>query len=191
MISQALQVTLAVVDVLERLGIAYHLGGSFASSIHGVPRQTRDADLVADVRVQHVEGLVRLLGDAFYVDGAMIAEAISRRSSFNLVHFESGFKVDVFVLGQDPFDLEEFRRRQPTRLVQEPPRDVFVKSPEDTILRKLAWYRLGGQVSERQWLDVVGILKLQAGGLDRAYLDRWARALGVLDLLEGALRQAL
>lgn len=190
MISEVLRVTLVVIDAFEEIGVRYHLGGSFASSIHGVPRQTRDVDLVADLRTEHVDALVRRLADAFYIDGGMIAEAISRHSSFNLVHFESGFKVDVFVLGEGPFDLAEFERSAPTRLVQDPPRDVFVKSPEDIVLRKLAWYRLGGHVSERQWLDVLGILKLQAEGLDRDYLSRWAAWLGVADLLEQAMRQA-
>jgi len=133
-ISEALRVTLAVIDAFVEIGVRYHLGGSFASSIHGVPRQTRDVDLVADLRTEHVDALVRLLADAFYIDGGMIAEAISRHSSFNLVHFESGFKVDVFVLGEGPFDQAEFERSAPTRLVQEPPRDVFVKS-----WRPLAW----------------------------------------------------
>ncbi len=128
MISEALRVTLAVIDAFVEIGVRYHLGGSFASSIHGVPRQTRDVDLVADLRTEHVDGLVSLLADAFYTDGGMIAEAISRHSSFNLVHFESGFKVDVFVLGEGPFDQAEFERSAPTRLVQEPPRDVFVKT---------------------------------------------------------------
>lgn len=190
MISEALKVTLAVIDALEEIGVRYHLGGAFASSIHGVPRQTRGVDLVADLRAKHVTALVGRLADTFYVDGGMIREAISRHSSFNLVHFESGFKVDIFVLGEGPFDLEEFGRSKPARLVQEPPRDVFVKSPEDTVLRKLTWYRLGGQVSERQWLDVLGILKLQAEGLDKEYLSRWAADLGVADLLEQATRQA-
>jgi hypothetical protein len=109
------------------------------------------------------------------------------RSSFNLVHLASGVKVDLFVKGRSNFDASEFDRRVVVRLGDDAPRDVFVKSAEDTILRKLLWFRLGGEVSDRQWEDVRGIVDVQATRLDVEYLTHWAKHLGIRDLLEKAL----
>lgn len=184
---EALQVAFRVLEILERFGIAYHLGGSYASAIHGVPRQTHDVDLVVDLGPEHVPEIARALEDEFYVDEQAVARAVSERTSVNLVHFATGVKVDLFVKGSTAFDASEFRRRVVVRLGDEPPQDVFVKSAEDTVLRKLLWFRLGGEVSDRQWQDVHGIVAVQGERLDVDYLTRWADPLGVRDLLDRVL----
>jgi hypothetical protein len=188
--SPSLGATLTVVDALEALGVRYHLGGSLASTIHGVPRQTLDADIVADLRIAQVEELAEILAPGFYVDTEMIHEAIRRRASFNLIHLASGFKIDVFLPGEGPFDRSEIERASQQRVLEEPPREIWVKSPEDTILRKLQWYDAGGQVSDRQWTDVLGILRVQGRELDKAYLHHWAKELGLRELLDRALNES-
>lgn len=184
---ESLEVALRVIEVLEELGIRYHVGGSFASAVHGVPRQTQDIDLVVAIAPADAAALASALAGAFYVDEEEIRDAALRKGSCNLVHLVSAIKVDFFVRGDDPFDLEEFSRSRPEVVRGEPDRRIFVKTPEDTLLRKLHWYRLGGEASDRQWNDALGIARVQEGRLDRDYLSRWAQHLGVGDLLERCL----
>lgn len=180
-----------IVDVFERLEIGHHIGGSVASSVHGVPRATLDVDLVADLKLQHVEPLVAALRPGYYLDEDTIRDAISKRSSFNVIHLDTMLKVDVFVLKGRPFDGQAFiRSRRDTLDDVEGSRLFFVASAEDVILNKLEWYRIGHQVSERQWNDVLGVLKVQARALDFIYLRHWAQELGIDDLLVRAIEEA-
>ena len=190
MVPEPIQATLLVVEALEALGVPYLIGGSLASAVHGVVRTTMDADLVADLRPEHAEPLAQALGDAFYVDAASIRDAIRHRSSFNVIHLESMFKVDIFIPKQRPFDRTQLQRRTKQVIATEPEREAYVATAEDTILAKLEWYRRGGEVSDRQWQDVLGVLKVQGNRLDLAYLRQWAASLGVSDLLEKALTEA-
>jgi D-ribose pyranose/furanose isomerase RbsD len=181
---EGLRVAFIVLEILDRLGISYHLGGSYASAIHGVPRQTHDVDLVVDLGKDRVGGLIQALAGDFYVDEEAMANAVRERASCNLVHLATGIKVDLFIKGTADFDAAEFDRKVLVRLGDETPHEVFVKSAEDTLLRKLLWYRLGGEVSDRQWGDVRGILSVQAERLDLAYLRQWADRLAIRDLLD-------
>ena len=190
MLTEQIAVTLAVVDTLDALGVLYAIGGSFASALHGVMRATMDADLVADLRLEHVEPLAQALDDAFYADAEMMRDAIRRHGSFNLIHLDTVFKVDVFVAKPRPFDRSQLARRQLHLLSEDPERHAYITSAEDIILSKLEWYRMGGEVSERQWRDVLGVLKVQGDRLDRDYVRRMAVELGVTDLLERALEEA-
>ncbi len=184
---EALQVLFRITEVFENLHINYHIGGSYASSIHGIPRQTQDIDIVADMSLELVEDLASEIQDEFYVDRDMIKQAINERISFNLVHLSSGIKIDIFICGDQEFDKEEFSRHQRQALDMMSEHFVYVKTAEDILLRKLQWYRLGGEVSDRQWNDILGIIRTQSTLLDRQYLVRWAKTLGVNDLLEQAL----
>ncbi len=188
-LSEPLAVTFTVIDVLDALGIPYLLGGSFASSAQGAARATLDADLVADLRPEHVAPFVAALRDAFYLDPDTVRSAVLNRGSFNLIHLQTMFKVDVFVPKGRPFDQAQFERRRATQLSVDPPRTAYLSSPEDTVLAKLVWYRLGDEVSDRQWRDILSVLRVQAGRLDLPYLRRWAEALAVSDLLARALEQ--
>ena len=178
-----------VVEAFEELGVAYHIGGSVASSAYGILRATFDADLVADLRLEHVLPLVKQLEDEYYIDADAVREAIRRRGSFNAIHLDTILKFTVFIPKTRPFDQEELRRiRQ--EVLAEGTRPFYMASPEDTILNKLEWYRMGGEVSTSQWNDILGVLKVQGTALDMAYMQRWAKALQVTDLLERALVEA-
>ena len=182
--------TLQVIRALDALGVPYLIGGSLASAVHGVVRTTQDSDLVARLRLEHAAPLAQALADRFYVDAEAIRDAVRRRSSFNVIHLETMFKVDVFVSRERPFDHAQFARRAAQTIATEPERTAYVASAEDTVLTKLEWYRLGGEQSERQWRDVLGVLAVQSAHLDVDYMRQWALPLGVTDLLARALREA-
>jgi len=184
---EGLRVAFLVLEVLDRLGVPYHIGGSYASAIHGIPRQTHDVDLVVDLRKDRIRDLVQALAGKFYVDDEAVSKAVREHGSCNLVHLATGIKIDLFVKGDSPFDLAEFERRVAVRVGDETPHEVFVKSAEDTLLRKLLWYRLGDEASDRQWEDVRGILRVQAERLDLDYVRDWADRLGISDLLDRLL----
>jgi hypothetical protein len=185
-----LAVVAEVAAVLDKLGAPYAIGGSLASSLHGVPRATLDADLVTALRREHSDPFEAALRDHFYVDALSIREAIDIRSSFNLIHLATMLKVDVFVPGADPWIIEELARARPQQ-VDFAAGSVSLKfaTPEDTLLYKLVWFRMGGEQSERQWSDVLGIVRIQGPALDRSYVTRWAKHLTVEDLVERVLDQ--
>ena len=178
-----------VAELLERLGIPYHVGGSVASSAHGMYRASADIDFVIDPTTIQLEALARALEPGFYVSRSAMAEALSSRSTFNAIHDETSFKIDFFIKGTAPFDAEELRRSIRQEVGGERGHAVLLKSPEDTVLRKLEWFRRGGEVSERQWQDVLSILAAARGQLDETYLERWALELGIADLLDRARRE--
>ncbi len=180
-----------VTDALEALGIAYQITGSVASSAYGIARATLDIDIVADLREQHVSDLIMRLQKHYYVDEERVQDAVRRRSSFNAIHLSTMLKVDVFILKGRSYDQVAFgRSRKDTIVESENARRFALASPEDLILNKLEWYRQGGEVSERQWSDVVGIFKVQRQELDADYLRRWAADLGLAELLQRAAREA-
>jgi hypothetical protein len=179
-----------VIAILDQLGVPYLVGGSVASGVHGEARGTRDVDIVADLRLEHVTSFLEALGDDFYADENAIRAAIGGRSSFNLIHIPAMLKVDIFILKQTPYSQMQISRRIPQVLTIAGDTQAHVATAEDTVLSKLDWYRLGGEISDRQWNDILGVLKTQRERLDRAYLLKWAREIGVADLLERALSDA-
>ncbi len=188
MLAEQIAVVMQVIDALDGLGIRYAIGGSFASAVYGVMRATMDADLVVDLALPDVEPLAGALIGDFYADAESMREAVQQRSSFNLIHLGTMFKVDVFVAKTRAFDRSQLARRRLVLLSEEPQRQAYVASAEDTILAKLEWYRMGGEVSERQWRDVLGVLLVQGERLDLGYLEKMATHIGVLDLLKQALQ---
>ena len=180
-----------VVGAFELLSVPYHVGGSVASSAVGTARTTLDVDLVADLRAGQVSPFVAELKDQYYASEAAILDAVSRRSCFNVIHLPTMFKVDVFVLKERSYDRTAFARRRPGRLsIGEHSAEFVLASPEDVVLNKLEWFRLGNEVSERQWLDVLGVLRVQKGRLDEEYLAEWANELNLKELLRRAEREA-
>jgi hypothetical protein len=183
-------VALRVADVLDALGVDYLVGGSVASSLTGVSRTTLDVDLVVRLNEDRIDALVGLLAGEFHADPESLRRAVRTQSSSNLIHFETGMKVDLFVARDDVVDREQLRRRRRLLVATNPDRFLFVSAPEDTIVQKLRGYRMGNGVSDRQWSDILGVLRINRGRLDEVYLDRAANQLGVSDLLERALEQA-
>ncbi len=178
----------AVIKAFEELGVLYYVGGSVASSAYGIARATIDVDLVSNLKTHHVNLLVEKLKSVFFIDGNMIHNAIRTTSSFNIIHLDSMMKVDVFILIDKPYPQKAFERKRIDTLDDEADSiKMYLCSAEDIILNKLEWYKTGGNISERQWLDVLGVIKVQGDSLDLDYLKHWARELDVLDLLEKAL----
>ncbi|HYT76868.1 MAG TPA: hypothetical protein VEL79_19085 [Vicinamibacterales bacterium] len=182
-----LAIVALVVRALDSCGLRYVIGGSLASSVSGEPRATLDADLMIDLDEASIACVVRGLGSDFYADAEAFRRAVRQRSSVNVVHLASATKIDLFVMGATSIEAQQMDRRQLIS-IGSPPVDLYVYTAEDILLQKLRWFRLGGEVSERQWRDVVGIVAVQGERLDREYLRSCAAAIGVLDLLERVVR---
>jgi hypothetical protein len=188
--NEPVEVTLRVTGVFEKLGVPYLISGSLASTLYGMVRTTQDSDIVAEMRLEHLKPFVATLQDEFYVDDEMIAESIQHNSSFNIIHRETMFKVDIFIPRPRPFLQSQLARAQKQTFTFETEVSARFASPEDTILSKLEWYRMGGEVSDRQWRDILGVLKTKSDELDIDYLKKWAGELKVSDLLERVLKEA-
>lgn len=180
----AITIALQVTSALDALGVVHTIGGSIASSMAGEPRSTIDVDIVADLKAEQVAGLVAALQHDFYLDETALRRAVADLSSANLIHHETSIKIDLFIAGGTPLDRQQLARRL---RVDVGGRTLHVHPPEDILLQKLRWYRKGGEVSDRQWRDVVGIVRVQGTRLDRTYLYSQAPVLGVADLLDRAL----
>ena len=186
MLTDQIAATILVADALEALGVLYAITGSLASALHGVMRASMDADL----RLEQAGPFARALGEAFYADPEMMRDAIRQHSSFNLIHLDTMFKLDVFVARPREFDRAQLARRQLHLLSEDPEQHAYFASAEDIVLSKLERYRLGGEVSDRQWRDVLGVLKVQGDRLDQDYIHRMSSIMGVADLLSPAFEEA-
>jgi hypothetical protein len=188
--TDALTVIAILTEILDRQGIEYLIGGSFASSSYGIERATNDIDFVLDLHQEQVSAFVAALGEDFYTDEEMLQDAISLESSYSALHLPTMVKADLFIKKRDAWTEESWKRRQRVLVSQEPPLEVTIASPEEMVLQKLRWYRMGGEVSDNQWKDVQGMLKVQGDTLDFAYLNHWAQELQLTDLLHRALNDA-
>jgi hypothetical protein len=178
------EVVSRLVRRLDAIGIPYMVAGSIASSHHGVPRATNDADIVVDPTPEALEALLAaLLAEGYYLDPRVAREALRARRLFNVIDPETAFKVDLIVRKERAFSREEFARREKRDLGG---LALSMATPEDTILAKLEWARKGGG-SERQMGDALGVLQVGGDRIDRAYVERWASALGVEDLWRALL----
>jgi hypothetical protein len=179
-----------VIRILNNLAIPYALGGSMASSLHGIERYTRDGDLTVEPFPGREDDFAAAFGPDWYVSVSAARDANQRRAYFNVINTATGFKVDLFVRKDQPFEREAMARRVSFTPPEQPDQPIFVHSAEDVILFKLRWYRLGGEVIDQQWTDVLNVMKVQIAKLDRIYLDHWASDLGVSDLLARARQEA-
>lgn len=189
-IDNILKVTVEVLETLERLNIPCAVVGSLASSLHGIPRSTQDVDIVALIKLEHLNSLVESFSNDFYVEREMLEKAIKNRSSFNLIHFETMLKIDIFVLKPELIFQNQITRRQSVVISEEPLKRLMVSSPEDTILHKLRWFKIGGEISERQWNDILGVFKVKSKVLDLEYLKNHAKLMELSHLLEKALKES-
>jgi hypothetical protein len=173
-----------IINAFDELRIPYYIGGSIASSAYGTARSTLDVDLVINLLPAHIKPLTEKLKNEYYVDVEMIEDAIKTKSSFNLLHLQTMLKIDVFILKDHAYSYKEFERKVKDKLEDdEKAINIYLCSAEDIILNKLEWYKLGGEISERQWSDILGVIKVQSENLDKEYLINWAKQLEVFDLL--------
>ncbi|WP_055074336.1 hypothetical protein [Pseudanabaena sp. 'Roaring Creek'] len=186
MLTDPISLALDIAEIFNSLDIPYLVGGSVASTLMGEPRATEDVDVVIDLTMEKVILLLQSIQPRFYVSEDAVKDAVRFKRSFNLIDNESLGKVDVFVLKERPFPQIEFQRRQSYLVRQNPDRMLVLPTPEDIILQKLVWYRMTKNESQRQWRDVLGVLKLQGDRLDFDYLQTWADELSLSDLLETA-----
>ncbi len=179
-----IDVALRVARALESVGARYFVGGSLASSLDGQPRATNDIDFVIDIPVGKLGDFAAALGPDFEIDGEMLRDAVLHGRSANIFYLPQVLKIDLFGHAHGPYDESEFSRRRAVTV-----RDgvqLVVKAPEDSVLRKLLWYREGGEISDRQWHDILGVLRAQGDGLDMGYVRSWAARLSVGGLLDRA-----
>jgi hypothetical protein len=175
-----------VTKAFDQLSIQYYIGGSVASSIYGMARATMDVDIVADIREFHIARLKQLLEEEYYIDEDMIKGAINSSSSFNLIHFETAFKIDIFIYKDEPYQRNAIERKVKDKFDEELDFEYYFSAPEDIIIAKLQWFLQGNKVSERQWLDIIGVIKVQAQNLEISYLKSWSKKLGLYELLHKA-----
>jgi hypothetical protein len=189
---EPIRAAVIVARALDDFGIPYVVGGSLASSLHGEPRLTNDVDFVVRLESRHVGPLVQRLEPDFYVSEDAVRRTIadSGPASFNVIHMSMAVKVDLFPAA-DALDDQRLSRRRTVDINQGgDPVLLNIDTADDIVLRKLDWYRKGGETSERQWRDVIGVLRAQGSGIDVAYLRKWSGILGISDLLERALEES-
>jgi hypothetical protein len=184
-----IDVALEVAAAIESVGGEYFVGGSVASSLQGGPRATNDIDIVLMLPLGRLADFAMALGPRFDVDLDMLRDAILHDGSCNIFFLPVVMKVDLFAVGPHPYDEVEFSRRRRV-VVRATGEMLFVKTPEDTVLRKLLWFREGGSVSEKQWRDVVEVLRVSGDVIDRTYQESWAMRLALSTLLEKAQEEA-
>jgi hypothetical protein len=174
-------------DVLERLGLAYLITGSTATIAYGEPRFTNDIDVVVELPEDRVAELCAAFpGPEYYVSPPAATLAVRARHQFNILHPGSGLKIDVIVASLSEFDRCRLQRGR--RLAVLPDRAVMFASPEDVIVKKMAYYQEGG--SEKHLRDIAGVIKIQGDALDRNYIGQWSEKLGLSELWASILAQA-
>jgi len=185
-----LDILLFIARVFDEMDVRYVVVGSFASSVRGMARATNDVDIVADLAPEQATDLITRVKEEFYVSETGARRAICEHGSFNLIHFESSFKVDIFIPPPDGFGRQQLAHRQAEQVDLQGEMQIYVATAEDTILAKFLWFRQGGEVSTQQWADILGVVKVRKDVLNEGYLREHAQKLGLLALLERALAEA-
>jgi hypothetical protein len=175
-----------IIGALDGAGIPYMLTGSFASSYHGFPRATQDIDIVISPAVDQIRKLMKLLPETeYYVDKDAAMEALKQQGQFNVIDFESGWKVDLIIRKSRQFSRVEFDRRD---IVEFYGIKLAIATAEDVLIAKLEWAKISE--SRRQIEDAAGILKIRAGELDLEYIQEWVHDLDLKLQWEAACRAA-
>lgn len=192
MIEDPIYLARKVAVLLESLNIPYYIGGSVASSLQGEVRFTEDLDLVVSIQPNQTQSILNAFSKDFYISEIAVDDAMrGRTSSFNIIDLETTEKADIFVMRNDAFAYSKMERRQLYIPVNRPASEaIYLCSPEDTVLQKLVWYRMTKNESQRQWRDVLGVLKIQGDRLDFDYLQKWSEELSLSDLLETAYTES-
>jgi len=180
----------AFVGILDELKITYAIGGSVASSVYGQIRFTQDADISVAAFGGQIAEFCQAVESAFYVSQQAVQQAHHNASSFNVIYLDTAFKIDIFIVSDDPFKRQILLRREKVALEDSSDKMYDLVSPEDIILLKLQWYTDGGAVSQKQWNDILGVLENRQDKLDMDYLWGWASKLSVLELLNKAIQEA-
>ncbi|HPW17581.1 MAG TPA: hypothetical protein PLP83_04275 [Candidatus Aminicenantes bacterium] len=168
-------------------GIRYFVTGAVAAIAYGEPRLTNDIDVVADLDEDKIPRLKSCYpAEEFYFDEGSAGRAVRTRSKFNIIHPGSGLKIDIMIARGDEFDQSRFRRVRRLKPLEDT--EVDFASPEDVILKKLDFYRRGG--SDKHLRDIAGILKISADIIDLAYIEVWARTLGLEELWASVSQKA-
>lgn len=178
------EILFKIIDLFKKFKIEYMITGSFASNLHGVPRATFDADIVIKAGQGSLKKFTKEVSKDFYVEEKNSAETKSQTGMVNIIHYDTGFKIDLILIKHRGYSQNEFNRRQ---LVDFAGQKCWFSSSEDTILSKLEWSKFGA--SERQFSDALGIAKVQGKKLDWEYLRKWAKELNAIDLLDKILRE--
>lgn len=177
-------------SILNFLNIPYYVSGSVASSLQGEVRFTEDLDIAIEIDPKQVQLLIDVLIQDFYISDVAVYEAIEGvTNSFNVIHLETTEKADIFISRKTDFDLNKMSRRR-LYISDEPAQAFYVCSPEDTILQKLIWLEMADFQSQKQWRDILGVLKLQREKLDWSYLSLWSQNLGIKESLLKAMSES-
>ncbi|MEO8231754.1 MAG: hypothetical protein ABI638_05705 [Ignavibacteriota bacterium] len=180
-----------VFKALDESSIGYFIGGSIASSAYGIARATMDVDMILNIAPFQVKSFFDKLKGKYYIDIEIINDALVNKSSFNILHLDSMLKIDFFILKDQTYPLNAFQRRIQSSLDDSDDSvKVFLCSPEDIIISKLEWFKLSDESSERQWSDILGVVKVQKNNLDKEYLKHWAIQLDLFNLLQKAFEQS-
>jgi len=185
-----LDLAVSLTTLLNEVGIRYVIGGSVASSLVGEPRSTVDIDIAINLNKETLSTFVEGVRPSYYVPESDAERAVREHDSFNIIHNKAALKFDLFVLGNGTLDVNQMDRRRLVEVPTNPPARLWITSPEDQVLRKLDWYRLGGNVSDRQWRDIIAILRINRTTLDDSYLTATAALVDLSDLLHQAKEAA-
>ena len=185
-----LELAVGMAELFEEIGVRYVVGGSVASSLIGEPRSTVDIDIAVRLTAKDLDSLVDRVRPTFYVPESDAARAVREKDSFNIIHNEAALKIDLFVLGDGLLDVNQINRRVLIEVPTQPLAELWITSPEDQVLRKLDWYRQGGESSDRQMRDIIAILTINSDRLDNTYLTDTAALVGLTELLNTARQDA-
>jgi hypothetical protein len=189
MATEFLDVAVLVSEILEGLRIPHVLGGAVASTYYGEWRTTNDVDFAVAMLPRHVEKFLARTEADFIVDPQFVAESVRSQRMFTMIHRRTYIKADLYVRHPRGFFQSQLERARHAPIRRSPAGSAWIPSHEDVVLQKLSWYKAGGCVSDQQWRDVIGVLKVWHDRMDASYMEKWANELDVESLLDAALTE--